>query len=512
MTSADDDIDTFEDTQAIDADLIGTLSSDGGDAGDAGSSADADDIGGVSPIDIPPSCDEVKDEDAPDPKFAEVMPLVDAWKWIDLRMIISEWPPPEVADFMRHVDPVHRTHVMRFLPRHFAADVFSELIPAIQAELLTDLTNTEIRNLLSDLDPDDRTALMDEMSVEITRKLLNLLSPQDLKLTRELLGYPEGSVGRMMTPNVVHIKEGWTVRKALDHIRKFGHDSETINVVYITDATGKLIDDITLSHLILASPDEDISALMDNSFIAIQVTETQEEAVEMIKKYNYFALPVVDSDNVLLGIVTVDDLMDIADTHATKDFHKLGAVSVEGVDGPIEDIREASVWRLYRSRIVWLVLLVFVSIFSGAGIAFFEDTIAAHTALVFFLTLLIGSGGNTGSQSATLMVRALATGDVRMKDWGKMLFKEMMVAGALGSVMAAAAAVLGIFRDGMTLAFVVGLSMFVIVITGSLIGMSLPFILRRLKKDPAMASAPLVASVVDIVGILIYFSIASVIL
>jgi magnesium transporter len=447
-----------------------------------------------------------------DPKLADVMPLVEGRKWIDLRQIISDWPPPEVADLMKHIEDVHRVQVIRFLPRYFAADVFAELSPAIQDQLLADLTNTEIRNLLADLDPDDRTALMETMPVETTRKLLNLLSPQDLKLTRELLGYPENSVGRMMTPNVVHIKEFWTVCKALDHIRRFGHDSETVNVVYVTDSTGKLIDDMTLSRLILAAPDVEVSELMDYNFIAITATETQEEAVGMIKKYNYFALPVVDNTGVLLGIVTVDDLMDIADTHATEDFHKLGAVSVDAEGSPIENLREATVWLLYRRRIVWLIVLVFVSIFSGAGIAFFEETIAAHTALVFFLTLLIGSGGNTGSQSATLMVRALATGDVRMKDWGKMMLKEMMVASALGGVMAAAAAALGIFRDGFQLAIVVALSMFVIVITGSLMGMCLPFILRKFKKDPATASAPLVASVADIVGILIYFSIATAIL
>ena len=453
--------------------------------------------------------DEGKDDGGEDAKFAEVMPLVENRRWIEMRRTLSSWPPPEVADFINRLEGTQRILVVRFLPRYFAADVFSELSPAVQDELLTDLTNTEIRNLLTDLDPDDRTALMDEMPAAMTRKLLNLLSPQDLKLTRELLGYPEGSVGRMMTPNIVYIKEGWTVREAIEHIRTFGHDSETINMVYITDAAGKLIDDLPLSRLILASPDAGVESVMDYNFMAIKATDSQEDAVEMIKKYNYFALPVVDSAGVLLGIVTIDDLMDIAETHATEDFHKIAAISVEPEEGPIEDLRGAPVGLLYKRRIVWLVLLVFVSIFSGAAISFFEATIQAKTALVFFLTLLIGSGGNTGSQSATLMVRALATGDVRMKDWGKMLMKEMLVASALGGVMAAAAAVLGVFRDGLLLALVVALSMFMIVITGSLIGMSLPFILRKLKRDPALASAPLVASIADIVGVLIYFSIAA---
>jgi len=465
--------------------------------------------------DIPPppeTADDSDGEEEADP-FADLTELAEGRRWIELRRELSSRPPPEIADFVSRLSGTQRTLVVRFLPRRCAADAFSELQPAIQDEILTDLPNTEIRSLLSDLDPDDRAALMDEMPAYMTRKLLNLLSPQDLMLTRELLGYPEDSVGRIMTPNIVYIKERWTVRQAVEHIRTFGRDSETINVVYITDSAGRLIDDIALSKLVMADPNKEIQEIMDYNFIAISATESQEKAVEMIRKYNYFALPVVDSAGVLLGIVTIDDLMDIADTHATEDFQRIGAISVISDDGPIEDLKEASPWLLYRRRIVWLVLLVFVNVFSGAALSFFEDTIAAKTVLVFFLTLLIGSGGNTGSQSATLMVRALATGDVRMKDWGSMLLKELSVAGALGGVMAAAVAVLGIFRgglhDGPKLAAVVAISMFLIVIAGSLIGMSLPFILKQFKKDPAMASSPLVASIADIVGVLIYFSVAS---
>ncbi|MDR2591908.1 MAG: magnesium transporter [Chitinispirillales bacterium] len=472
--------------------------------------------GGVKTIDAIDTVepDAVDEDEEPDP-FPELTTLVEGKRWIELRRELSSMPPPEAADFVSRLSGTERTLVVRFLPRYCAADVFSELPPAIQDEVLTNLTNTEIRNLLSDLDPDDRTALMDEMPASMTRKLLNLLSPQDLKLTRELLGYPDGSVGRIMTPNIVYIKERWTVREALEHIRTFGRDSETVNVVYITDSTGRLIDDITLSKLIMTDPRKEIQEIMDYNFIAISATESQKKAVEMIKKYNYFALPVVDSTGVILGIVTVDDLMDIADTHATEDFQRISAISVMSEDGPIEDLKEASAFLLYKRRIVWLVVLVFVNVFSGAALSFFEDTIAAKTVLVFFLTLLIGSGGNTGSQSATLMVRALATGDVKMKDWGRMLLKEMSVAASLGGVMAGAAAVLGVFRggraDGFKLATVVAISMFLIVIAGSLIGMSLPFILKKFKKDPAMASSPLVASIADIVGVTIYFSVASVI-
>jgi len=452
------------------------------------------------------------DEEEADP-FADLTALVNGRRWIELRRELASMPPPEAADFVSRLSGTRRTLAVRFMPRSCAADVFSELPPSVQDEILTDLTNTEIRGLLADLEPDDRAALMDEMPAYMTRKLLNLLSPQDLKLTRELLGYPEGSVGRIMTPNIVYVKERWTVREAVEHIRTFGRDSETINAVYVTDSAGKLIDDIALSKIVMADQNKVVQEIMDYNFIAISATESQKTAVEMIRKYNYFALPVVDSAGALLGIVTVDDLMDIADTYATEEFQRIGAISVMSEDGPIEDLKEASPWLLYRRRIVWLVVLVFVNVFSGAALSFFEDTIAAKTVLVFFLTLLIGSGGNTGSQSATLMVRALATGDVRMKDWGKMLLKEMSVAGALGGVMAAAAAVLGVFRgglhDGPKLAAVVAISMFLIVIAGSLIGMSLPFVLKKFKKDPALASSPLVASIADIVGVLIYFSVAS---
>ncbi|MDR0307016.1 MAG: magnesium transporter [Chitinispirillales bacterium] len=450
---------------------------------------------------------------AVDEKINGVMMLVNDRRWVDVRRLLSSWPPPEIADLISSLkeDP-QRILLLRFLPRHLAAGVFSELTPAIQDELLEELTNTEIRTLLADLDPDDRTALMEEMPAEMTRKLLNLLTPNDLKETRVLLGYPENSVGRVMTPDIVYIKEDWSVREAIEHIRNTGRDSETINVVYITDSVGMLIDEITLRQLVLASPEQRIRSLMDYNFIAISAMDDQEEAVRMIKKYNYLALPVVDSAGVILGIVTIDDLMDIADIEATEDFQKISGLSIEPDGDPITNIREASFGLLYKRRIFWLVLLVFANIFTGAGIALYEDAIAQTVALVFFLPLLIASGGNSGSQSATLMVRALATGDVNMKDWGGMLTKETLVGSALGAVMAAAAAALGIFRGGLKLALVVGVSMFLIVIVGSLAGMCLPFIMRKFGRDPATACTPIVTTIADICGVLIYFSIATIVL
>jgi magnesium transporter len=384
------------------------------------------------------------------------------------------------------------------------------LTPGLQDELLTELSNHEVRGLLSDLSPDDRIALIEEMPAEVTRRLFSLLSPEDLKETRQLLGYPEGSVGRVMTPNFVDIRAEMTVGEALEHVRANGSASETINVVFVVDDIGTLLDEVPLRHLVLAPPEKKVYEVMDGSAVSLNGYSDQEEAVAMIKKYNYLALPVVDTAGILLGIVTIDDLMDVAEAEVTEDFHKLGAVGMEaGGEGPIESIREAAVSVLFRRRIVWLVLLVFVNILSGIGMSFFTDIIAAVVALVFFLPMLIGSGGNAGSQSATLLVRALATGDVKAKDVRLMVGKEFLVSLLLGVTMAAAVFCIALFRGGPAVGAVASLSMVLIVVTSSLVGMLLPFILHRFGKDPAAASAPLVASIADISGVLIYLSIAS---
>src|SRR5690606_23466125 len=351
--------------------------------------------------------------------------------------------------------------------------------------------------------PDDRTQLLEELPGQVTQRLLNLLSPEDLKEARWLLGYPAESVGRLMTPDYVAVRPEWTVEQALAHIRAKGKDSETINVVYVGDQEWRLLDDIELRRLILAAPGTRVEEIMDHAFVTVPAHADREEAVLLMLRYDLIALPVVDSDGVLRGIVTVDDILDVAEEEATEDFHRVGSVA------PLRtSLKEATVGYLYRRRILWLLALVVVNIFSGAGIAAFSDTIAASVALVFFLPLLIGSGGNAGAQSATLMVRALATGDVGMRDWLRMLGKELAVSGALGIAMAVAASLIGIVRAP-EVSLVVACTMFVIVIVGSLMGMSMPFLLTRLGFDPATASAPLITSLADIVGVIIYFSIAA---
>jgi magnesium transporter len=433
----------------------------------------------------------------------EIQELLEARNWPELRDALSDWPPPEIADLLLELPKADRALLYRVLPRARSAAVFSHLEVEQQEALLRDLTDEETRRLLADLEPDDRTHLLEELPGRATQRLLTLLSAEDLKEARWLLGYPEESVGRLMTPDYVAVRPEWTVREALRHIRTHGRDSETINRIYVVNETWELLDDIGLRRFILTSPDRTVEDIMDHTVARVSAFAERGEAVELIRRYDQVALPVVDSGGILVGIVTVDDLIDVAEEEATEDFHKVGSVE------PIRmSLREAPTYYLYQRRIGWLMTLVFVNILSGAGLAAFEDTLAAHVALVFFLPVLIGSGGNAGSQSATLMIRALAIGDVRMGDWLRLLGKELGVAILLGGTMAVGVAAISFFRAPEILA-VVAMTMTIIVVWGSLIGMSLPFVLTRLGRDPATASTPLITSLADISGVVIYLALAT---
>lgn len=433
----------------------------------------------------------------------EILDLIEAHRWTDLRDVLADWPAPEIADLVLHLRKEDRVLLFRALPRGTATDVFSHLELEQQDDLLRDLTDEETRHLLADLPPDDRTHLLAELPGQATQRMLNLLGPADLKEARWLLGYPEESVGRLMTPDYVAVRPEWSVREALSHIRVQGKDSETINRIFVTDERWYLLDDIELRHFILAPPNATVADIMDQSVVSVSAFAHREEAVNAIRRYDQFVLPVVDSDGVLVGIVTVDDVLDVQEEETTEDFHRVASV------GPVRmSLREAPFQVLYRARIGWLLVLVFMNIFSGAGIAAFEETIQAVVALVFFLPLLIDSGGNAGSQSATLMIRAMATGDVRMGDWFKLLSKELAVALAIGLTMAVGVSMIAYFRAPEVIA-VVAITMTIIVLVGSLIGMSLPFVFTRLGWDPATASAPLITSLADISGVMIYFSIAT---
>lgn len=430
--------------------------------------------------------------------------LLKSKRWMELREMLASWPPAEIADLLMNLDNIDRALLFRSLPRSVSSEVFAYMETEDQNSLLADLTAEETRHLLANLSPDDRTQLFEELPGQATQKLLNFLSPEDLREARQLLGYPEESVGRLMTPDYVAVRPEWTIQHALEHIRSRGRNSETINVIYVTDANWRFLDALDLRHFILADPDQRVADIMDHSYVRLSAFDDREKAVQVMQRYDLPVLPVVDSDGILVGIVTFDDVFDVAEEEVTEDFHKTAAVAP--LRGSYSDAR---ILELYRKRIGWLLALVFVNIFSGGAIAAFEDTLAAAIALVFFLPLLIDSSGNAGSQAATLMVRALAMGDVHLKDWARILGKEVLVSVLLGVTMGAAVSLIAIWRGGPDVSLVVTLSMVLVVVVGSTIGTVLPFVLSQLKFDPATASAPLITSLADISGVLIYFSLAT---
>lgn len=433
----------------------------------------------------------------------EINELFAGRNWAQAREVLRDVPAPDIADLLPDMEKSDRILLFRLLPRPLAEEVFSYLESRRKDDLLKDLTDDETRRLLAGLSPDDRAEFFDELPGLATQRLLNLLNPKDRRKTLQLLGFPEESVGRLMTPDYVAVRPEWTIEEALRHIRKKGRDSETINVIYVVDDSWKLVDALELRRFILAPTEYAVEQIMDRTFVSITATEDREEAVRMIQHYDLVALPVIDTEGVLLGTVTVDDVLDVAQEEATEDFHRVAGVA------PLKmSYRESSLWSLYRKRIGWLAALILVNMASGHVIARHEELILSSIALAFFIPLLIATGGNAGSQSATLMVRAIATGDLRPNQWLWAAGREVLVGLSLGVSLGLATWFLGFYRGGVDMAVVIFLTMSAIVLISNLIGVGLPFLLNRLGLDPAVASSPLITTVVDFVGLTIYFFIA----
>ncbi|MCS7179902.1 MAG: magnesium transporter [bacterium] len=439
----------------------------------------------------------------------EIIELIEKKDWYNLKEALVEWPSPDIAELIEELDDESKIIVFRVLPKKLSAEVFDELTPIVKENLISKLTDEHIKNILSELPPDERTDLFEELPGKVTQRLLNLLPPTDRKEALQLLGYPENSVGRLMTPDYVAIKKDWTIERALQHIREFGKSAETINMVYVIDENWRLLDDISLSKLILSDPSETVEKIMDFNYISIEVNKDQEEAANIMRKYDLIVLPVVDEDGILLGIVTVDDVLNVVEQEHTEDMTKMFAITPEtaGVD-MITDLLKTPIKNLYKSRVTWLIFLLFMDLFTGGIIKRFEDTIAKYIVLVTFLPVLIDTAGNAGSQSATLIIRSMALGKIKMKDWLKMLGREILVALLLGLTMGLGISFMGIVRGGFNICKVVVISMIVNVIAGCLMGMALPFIFTKFKKDPATASAPLITTLADIIGSGIYLTFA----
>jgi len=415
--------------------------------------------------------------------------------------------PADVAALLDELQPRQAWRLLGAVPPQTRAELFANLSAERQVGLAADIERRELADLFLHLSPDDRADLFNRLPEDGRETLMPALAQVEREDIRRLAAYPEGAVGAVMTSDYATVPPHLTARDAVEHLRAVAPDKETIYQAFVIDDERRVVGTVSLRDLIVAPPHARVADFMKREVITVSADDARGEAARLISRYDLIALPVIDSDARLVGIVTYDDAMDVAESEATEDFHRVGAMG-----GLAASLRDATVASLYRKRIFWLVMLVFGNIFSGAGIAYFEDTIAAYVALVFFLPLLIDSGGNAGSQSATLMVRALATGDVVIKDWAKMLLRELGVATLLGATMAVSVSILGVWRGGPEIALVVVLTMQLVVVIGSMIGMSLPFLLSRFRFDPATASAPLITSIADATGVVIYFSIATALL
>jgi magnesium transporter len=438
-------------------------------------------------------------------KIAQFRELIEKKEWKTLRKALSELEDINIAELIEELSEGEDIVVFRLLSNNQAKHAFQSLSYEKQEQIIEGLARNSSRlsALLNDLNPDDRTAFFEELPGQVSQRLIQFLSPEERKITIQLLGYPEESIGRLMTPEFVAVKSHFTVGQTIDHIRKFGHDSETLNVIYIVDNNWKLIDDIRIREIILADPDKDIKEILDYRYISLNAYDDQESAIRVFKDHDRVALPVTDSDGILLGIVTFDDIMDVEEEETTEDFHKFGSFQ-NAIINPLK----ARATFMYQKRILWLTVLVFMNIFSGLAIAGFENIIQSMVSLMFFLPLLIGSGGNAGSQSATLMIRSLAVGDVEVKDWIRLVGKEFLVSFLLGITMAVGVSLIASFRSP-ELIIIVAITMILTVMAGSLIGLTIPFIFTKLHIDPATASAPLITSIADITGVWIYFSMAA---
>lgn len=397
-----------------------------------------------------------------------------------------------------------------------ALSTFEYLPVWVQEDLLKDMPPKKVAILLNALAPDDRTKLLENLPTEQKNLLIKYLSPEERTLALRLLGYPEDSVGRLMTPDYIAVKMDWTVRQVLDYIRSKGWDSETINVVYAIDDYGKLIDDFRIRQILLAPLDSYVSDIADFKFIALNVDDTTETAVNTFRKNDRVALPVIDSRDHLLGIVTLDDILQVSVESDTEDFQNVG-----GMSALVEPYMETPFLMLMRKRAGWLTVLFLGEMLTASAMAFFENEISKAVMLALFIPLIISSGGNSGSQASTLVIRAMALGEITLKDWWRIMRREifsgLFLGVVLGSIGFIRVLTWGSFFNSygehyLMVAFTIFFTLIGVVMWGSLIGALLPLLLKRLGFDPAVSSAPFVATIVDVTGLIIYFSIASMVL
>ena len=440
--------------------------------------------------------------------------LIQEGEFFKLKEALKDFEPGELVALIEEEEEREQLIIFRLLPLELATQVFEYLDLETQRHFLANLAQDKITGILNEMSPDDRTALLEYLPDELVRELIQTLSEPERKVTLELLGYPEYSVGRLMTPDYIAIRESWTVQQVLDYVRRHGGHSETLNVLYVTDSRGRLVDDIRIREFLLADPQTRVSELMDRRFVYLQTMQDQEEAIDEFRNNDRVALPVVNSDGILYGIVTIDDILDIREEEDTEDIQKLGGS--EALDEPYLTI---SLQKMIQKRAGWLVILFLGEMLTATAMSFFEGEIEKAVVLALFVPLIISSGGNAGSQATSLIIRAMSLGELTVGEWWKVMRREilsgLLLGGILGSVGFLRILVwqnTGFYDYGphwLLIGCTVGLSLVGIVLWGSLSGSMLPLLLKKLGFDPATSSAPFVATLVDVTGLIIYFSVAT---
>jgi magnesium transporter len=446
----------------------------------------------------------------------EIEQLIDSRNWATLKEIFSDMHPSEVADITADIPEKDRAIVFRLLSKENSSKTFEYLDFDVQESLLKSLAKEEVSEILNEMSPDDRTELLEDLPGPVVKELVRLLSPKERAITVNLLGYPEESVGRIMTPDFISVKSELSIDEVLNYVREVGKDVEYIDTIFVTDLNGKLIDEVTLKEILLAKPNTFVEELMNETYVSLNVTDNQEKAVEMFKEYDLYVIPVVNDENYLIGIVTADDVIDVIEEEATEDIQKFG-----GMEALEEPYITVPLLQMVKKRASWLVILFLGEMLTATAMAFYEHEIAKAVVLALFVPLIISSGGNSGSQAATLTVRAMALGEIKLKDWWQVMRREILSGILLGVILGA----IGFFRIMIWNSisniygehwFLIGTTIFLtligVVMWGTLSGSMLPFILRRFGLDPATSSAPFVATMVDVTGLIIYFSVATLLL
>lgn len=429
-----------------------------------------------------------------------------------LKRLTTMVQPEELAELINENKDIDYKKVFQVLDADKAIHTFENLDFDIQVELLRSFSIEQLTSTLNQISPDDRTALFEKLPEETLPRYLSLLSDEERKTAKELLQYPEDSIGRLMTPDFISVKEDWTVEHVLQYIRTYGKNSETLNLIYVTDTKGYLIDDIRVRQFLLSPLDKKVSDLMDNQFVSLNAKDDQEKAIDLFKQSDRVALPVTDFNGLLLGIITFDDVMDVMEEEDTEDIQKFGGT--EALDEPYLKV---SFREMISKRAGWLVVLFLGEMLTASAMGFFENEIKRAVILVTFIPLIISSGGNTGSQAATLIIRAMALGEVTIANWWGVIRREFFSGLVLGAILG----VIGFLRIATWTLFTdiygphwvlvgltVGFTLVGVVLWGTITGSMLPLLLKRAGVDPAVSSAPFIATLVDVTGLIIYFSIA----